>query len=151
MKACGCGEFTSPAHCLLNSLYSSEGQLFPLSSRLTSHSSSLFFIPPSSFSLSQSLSRSLSLAGFSFHQAVQQQSIAQPPTPLAQVQKILYRQDRNMHCQKPPSNRHHHLTLPAFLYLSTSLFVSLSFTHSSFFPECYFLTKNRCFNDTYCS
>lgn len=60
VEACGCGEFISPAHCLLNSLYSSEGQLFPLSSRLTSHSSSLFFIPPSSFSLSQSLAHSLS-------------------------------------------------------------------------------------------
>lgn len=63
LNASGCGEFISSAHCLLNSLYSSEGQLFPVS---------LSSPPTPAPSLFYPLSLSLSLADVSFPSMQQQ-------------------------------------------------------------------------------
>lgn len=108
VNACGCGEFISPSHRLSNSLHSSEGQLFPLSSPPTAALS--FIIPPSSFLwLSVSLFRSLSLAGFAFHPAVQQQSIA-TTRPFKFKGSFIGRIEICI-AKKPPGNKLHWISL----------------------------------------
>lgn len=78
-------------------------------------------VPPSSC-LPLHLSLSLSLWLESLCSTVAINSTSTPPP--GSKEPFLYRKDRNMHCKKPPSNRHHHLLGLPF-YLSLSFFVFL--------------------------